>query len=264
MGNYLVNNKPMNDTCPISLEKINYGILLDCGHYYSDISIQKFVYNKHINDLEILCPLCRKKVKNKEIKKIFKNWRIINLKYDNWTQINILNLYESLYETFKLNKIKCNKNLLIYQPIFKIDNFYQPILIDTELLYNFSEVKKDKLIKNLFLRNIKTEHGDELNNFSKKYKAKFLDINSKISYFSYLSRIIPYRLQKYNKEIFNDYIEFYIEKDDNVYTYDLNDGNMSESFYYLNRSCKILFNSYILKFNTKIFLINKIYSIIYL
>ena len=62
MGNEQSNIKPINDICPISLDKINDGIVLNCKHHYSEFHIQRYCIDYIIKNKNITCPVCKTKI----------------------------------------------------------------------------------------------------------------------------------------------------------------------------------------------------------
>lgn len=264
MGNYQSNIVPLNNKCPISLKDINKNnIMLKCRHVYDNLSIQKYCYLNIILEKKNLCPVCRKEITKQDLKKIFKKWCLIELKYDNWNQLNVFDLRDISDFSCKLNTYKLNDDMLLIQPLFYFDGKYSPVLVATGFIKSLQKIiinKNSKLYKDR-----ETIYGEYLDDLILKYSSSFITEEDYLYYHLYLCRIIPEF--KYNgKKILRNNknkIDFYVDKFKNVISYDVNEGDMKEKFIYKQRSCNVLFSTYLLYYNKKLVVINKIYSIIY-
>ena len=264
MGNFQSNIEPLNDRCPISLKEIkNNGLLLNCKHVYDPFSIQKFCYRNEILKKEIGCPICRKKLTKTDLKKVYKKWLLIELKYDNWNQQNVFDLNSITDYSFKLNTIKLNNDVILLQPLFYYDGKYSPVMLASGII---KSLKKIIINKNSPLHKDRiTMYNEYLDDLKIKFKSSFIDKYDYYDYYHYLCKIIPefkYNGSRFFKKI-NKEIEFYVDNIENVITYDINEGDMKEKFVYKPRSCNVLFSTYLLYYNKKLNIINKIYSIIY-
>ena len=265
MGNNQSNIDPLNDICPISLKEIrkNEGILLNCKHIFDPFSIQKYCYRNDILKKENLCPVCRKKLTNYDLKKIYKKWFLIDLKYDNWNQSNVFDLDYILEYSCKLNTIKINNDITLIQPLFYINGKYSPVMLATGFI---KSLKKVIINKNSSLyKNRESIYGEYLDDINLKFKSSFISNSDYIFYYYYLRKIIPKNkyyqniiLKKNKNEIF-----FYVDNIENIISYDINEGDMKEHFIHKLRSCNILFSTYLLYYKKKLNIVNKIYSIIY-
>lgn len=264
MGNFQSNIEPLNDTCPISLKEIiKDGIILKCKHNYNNFSIQKYCYRNYILNQEISCPVCRKKITNYDLKKIFKKWKLIDLKYDNWNQLNVFDLTHIVNFNCKLNTIKLNNNIILLQPLFYFDGKYSPVMIRSGIIKSLKNIIINKNSPLYFNR--ESQYGEYLDNLIFKYQSSFITEIDFLDYFYYLCKIIPeykYNGNKILKKKKNK-IFFYVDNIENVITYDVHEGDMKEHFIHKTRSCNILFSTYLLYYKKKLNIINKIYSIIY-
>ena len=264
MGNYQSNIEPLNDLCPISLKKINKNcILLKCKHIYDDLSIQKYCYRNLVLKKENICPICRKKFTRNDLKKIYKKWVLIDLKYDNWNQYNVFELDYILEYSCKLNTIKLNNDLILIQPLFYFDGKYSPVMITSGFIKSLKKIVINK--DSPLYKDRETEHGEYLDDITIKYKSSFISETEFLYYYYYLCRIIPeykYNGRKILRKLINE-IYFYIDNVENVISYDINEGDMKEKFIHKPRSCNILFSTYLLYYKKKLNIVNKIYSIIY-
>ena len=264
MGNYQTSIEPLNEKCPISLKDINkQRILLKCKHAYDILSIQKYCYRNHILKKEILCPVCRKKLTNYDLKKIYKKWVLIDLKYDNWNQSNVFELDYILEYSCKFNTMKLNNDIILIQPLFYFDGKYSPVMITSGFIKSLKKIIINK--ESPLYKDRESIYGEYLDDITIKYKSSFITNRDFLDYFYYLSTIIPeykYNGRKYLRTAINE-IFFYVDNVDNVISYDVNEGDMKEHFIHKPRSCNVLFSTYLLYYKKKLNIINKIYSIIY-
>jgi hypothetical protein len=264
MGNFQSNIEPLNDKCPILLKEINKnGLLLNCKHIYDHFSLQKYCYINYILKKDISCPICRKKITKSDLKKIFKKWLLIELKYDNWTQSNVFDFNYILDYSCKMNTIKLNNDITLIQPLFYFDKKYSPVMLTSGFI---KSLKKIVINKNSPLHKDRiTIHGEYLDDLTLKFSSTFIDNIDFNDYYYYLCRIIPefkYNGSR-NLRTNKNKIYFYVADEKNVISYDINEGDMKETFIYKPRSCNVLFSTYLLYYNKKLNIINKIYSIIY-
>ena len=264
MGNYQSNIEPLNDICPISLKQVNKEfIMLKCKHIYDPFSIQKYCYRNLILNKENLCPICRKKLTNYDLKKIYIKWLLIDLKYDNWNQSNVFDLFYILEYSCKLNTMKLNNDVILIQPLFYFDGKYSPVMITSGFIKSLKKVVINK--ESPIYKNRETIYGEFLDDITIKYKSSFISEREYRDYFYYLCRIIPeyrYNGKQFLRNSINE-IFFYIDNVENVISYDVNEGDMKEKFIHKTRSCNVLFSTYLLYYKKKLNVINKIYSIIY-
>ena len=103
MGNHPV--KGINTECPICLEELKPNkIILSCSHAFNEYCIQKSCEKFLKNDLEVNCPMCRKKISKKELKEIYRDWNIINYHPDEYFyEKNLYVLNDNLIIKKKIN-----------------------------------------------------------------------------------------------------------------------------------------------------------------
>ena len=260
--------KPLNDICPISLNIINKGIILECKHQYSILSIQRYCLDYIIKKKTAPCPICKNNINYKKIKKIYNNWILLQNIYDNWEQNNIL-LYNNLKSRYiDINIIKNTDQTHIIIPLFNINKINQSCMIKSPTLKKLI-IYDNKLLSNKTNNNKKTIYNEELDKFTLCFKSKY-KYNQDSYYFNNLIKkiITNSKIKKLNKKInFNNILKrdiiFFIDNQKNVTTYDYKEGTMENNFFYKIHECKIMFSSYILIDKEKSYLINKIHSIIY-
>lgn len=130
MGNK--NNKllPLNEECPICLEKTSNNIILSCGHKYDYYCIQKHSYQYLIDSSNINCPYCRKKIETKELKLIFKEWMVLNYQPSYWKQYNTIDLNK----TIKINKF----NSIIFDNYIRSGVIFIPLVNYKPFFFNLT------------------------------------------------------------------------------------------------------------------------------
>jgi hypothetical protein len=258
---------PLNDQCPISLEPIEdfERILLSCKHQFKLYPIQFYCIDHVIKKSQFNCPLCKKKILKKDLKNIFKNWCTVRLKYDNWSQNDLLFTDELNYYPKKYKIIKTN-NYEIILPLLKFDKYYQSPMICSFPINKLDYSKHSSLYSKLNT-DIDTEFGEELY----KLKGCVRAFNCKDLVFQYFIEKFINRLpEKYkNKRLIREVHKlyrktyFYFSDEKNILTFDTFEGDMKEHFVLKKRRCQIMFNTYFIHKNKETYLINKIYAIIY-
>lgn len=246
------NQSRINNDCPITLESLDSSdIVLHCGHGFNRKAIQEYVFYKYIVDKKLICPLCRGNITNKEIRKIFKKFYLVDANVLEWRQKNLLSLYMDKRTDFKFNILTTlinNEPNILYQILFKINGNYILPLLETSIVLHFRYINTILNKKRIYLE----ENNIDINNC---IKAKCLDTH----YEEFIARI----LKKFFKQYFNqqlyykieskryEYIYFYINKDTRFSQNEINHYNKSI----------IQFVPYLLNYNNKIYFLNLIKNI---
>lgn len=261
MGNQQSDIIPINNICPISLDKINDGIVLNCRHYYSEFHIQRYCLDYIIKNKNITCPICKKKINKKKLKHIIKNWIVVQNVYDNWSQENIIYLFK-IYKKYNNYKIINNKDkTIIIIPLFKKNNMIQSCLIKSSILDRLEIIDHKIFTTNLYKKK-KTIYDEEINEIKLCLRSKCINPLALEIYYKMINKVLLKNNLNY-LNIDKNYIYFFIDNQSNITTYDKIIGTMEKFFFYKINQCKILFSPYIIYDNNNTFLINKIYSIIY-
>lgn len=270
MGNKQLNITPINDICPISLDEIKDGIVLDCRHTYSIFYIQRYCLDYIIKNKNLNCPVCKKKIIKKKLKNcIFKDWTLVSNLYDNWNQKNIIYIgnTKKLYKKYKI--IPTIDNYKIILPLFNTNNLTQSCLIKTPLLNKLRIVDRNIFPIN-FYKKRKTIYDEEINEIKICLETKLRYVGDYHKYYNVLIKILKkININFDSNKIIYDFLfkkkmYFFIDNQHNVTTYDNKIGTMDNNFFYKIDKCRILYSPYIIMVNSQFMLINKIHSIIYL
>ena len=276
MGNKSSVKKPINSNCPICLEDFSSNnILLECSHQYHCYCIQKHCQNYLTESIIKKCPLCRKEINAKEIKKIFNNILILNDNPVDWNQNNTVEIQKIINSNIKfefhyMSNSSTNINMALILFLSKQNphkvNLYQPFYIYSPIMNHLEFIEHDIFNSNIYKggKNIFNETISNLSisvlgyidgyNYWKKLLYKILRLISKDS---------KYKSIKDDYKISNKYIRFLISDVDNIKTYDINDGTIENGFKIKNKKCIVLFKPFIVYNNENMYLINEINSLLY-
>jgi len=266
-----INNvKPLNDECPISLEKIerNNSSILSCGHQYNNYYLQVYCRRYLYEGKKLTCPLCRKEITKKEYRKIFSNYKLLNQSCSDFNQLNILPIRDAYHFSVSLKKINCvsneGKKVEIYLPLYSFDNIDQPLILQTKVS-NFRISPHPHLI--YLNNNYITDHGENVYKYNICIKAKTKEKIWKFLLTKLINKLpinisdatsIDYDLKLSLREI-----RLLITDTDNIKTFDIINGNIYEEFVIKKYASIINFMPYFMKIDNTVILINKLFSLMY-
>lgn len=255
MGN-IINKKQLNSECPICFEKKKDMVLLNCGHNFDRYCIQKSIFHNILDNVAILCPLCRDNIKESKIKKIFTPCILYNIRPSEWINFNTIILNKTI-RIFKFNYILVD-DIIYFIPVY-------------------SDSKGNSIIKHnipafLLLENVMLDteniENDMTEYFNKKLTFK-IDKNNINEWFifiynNYLHDIMFISKNKINAP--NNYIDLYIRNTNDMIIYDTYNGeyyNKLDLCY--NRNATILFSLYGMKNNLTgdVYFVNELHGILY-
>ncbi len=264
------NTKPINDECPISLDKIepNNSSILSCGHQYNNYYLQVFCKDYLYEGKKLLCPLCRTQIKKKDYKKIFSNYKILNQSCENFYQANILPIqdvysFKIFLKTFNYIN-ETGKHIKIFLPLYSFNGINQSLILQLKA----SKLKISTHSKLIYLNdNYKTEYGENVYKYNICIKA---DSKDKIWPFLLIKLLkkLKYNMADitsvdYDLKLSLKKIRLLLNDKDNIKTYDIVNGNIHEKFVIKPYSALINFMPYFMKIDNSIILINKLFSLMY-
>ena len=264
----IANSKIFNDECPICLDNDNIMINLKCGHIFHKFCLQKSFYSYIIeNDNNcIFCPICRIKVSNNDIKKIFTKWEIINYNSTNWTNKNTIEINNQIIKK-KISTINLDNNYKIHIPLFNLKQVNTlisvPLFFHSSILFNIRILDNENILSLI----------ENSNNTFEEFKNFTLCLVGNVKnndWYNFCYKNLLNLLNK-NHEIFKDYsnsheyMRFYVKNINDISTIDIRSGTIeNELVIKKNRLFRVLFKMYILETLDNTFLINDIEQIMYL
>ena len=269
MGNALI--KPLNDECPISLEKISKKnkTILNCKHQYNNYYLQLYCKSYLSTNNKNVCPLCRKEITSKEYKKIYTNYKLFKQTFSNYGQLNIVSLTQAYGLNKSLKEFICvnkNKKQKIYLPLYNHKNITQPLLLKLRL-DNLKLSTHSAL--NLLSESYSTEFGEENYKYNICIKG---EIRTNMWYF-FINNIYEkiQNKKKYNdvSNIYRDlilspkYIRLLTNDTEEFKTYDIINGTLDNVILLKNYRAEGIFMSYFVEIDNKLILINKLFSLLY-
>jgi hypothetical protein len=246
MGNSKSKILPLNNECPICYDINSNMLVLECGHSFDYICLQKTYIDFLLNNTICLCPLCRCQLSIKEIKKIFKIMYINNIYPTEWKNRNTLNLKNNIVFN-NLSKITVKPNIYLYIPLYNVNKINIPCFFHLDNIIDIKEIQND--ISNIFSSKIECIiNNNNWEDFIKKNKLE--------KYLLYSSNNIST-----NKKI----ITLYIRNKNKFMTFNQYDGTMERRLNIYSRPATILFRLYFV-FNKKLnqlLFINEMYGILF-
>jgi len=144
MGN--TKSKPqINDECPICYTKQKNksdGIVLNCGHYFSNYCIQKHCLKTVLEKIPSNCPLCNQYINKSYIKKIYKKIHFLTADPMEWYRRDIHHLGDGHYfmgMNFSVKKF--SEDIIVLAPLFKNIDYKLPAYMYTPLLRNVKKTR---------------------------------------------------------------------------------------------------------------------------
>lgn len=248
--------------CPICFEdnvKKENLFILSCNHIFCKKCLQKhyidFFSKNEINQ----CPLCRNHSNVKELENIYKDWKLTSYEPINWTQSNTIEINNNIFikrlSTLDLENFPDGYKLLI--PFYEINKIEKPLFFHSSKFNILNTIISDDLdnlfcltidgILDLTKDNCYSWYNFLKNNFIKK---QFYDKNI----YKYLFKVFEYSKVK---------MRFCIRDINNIITYDTYNGTMEHGLKIYERSCNVLFRTYLYKKPDDVYLINELYAICY-
>ena len=264
------NVKPLNDECPISLDKIeaNNSSILSCGHQYNNYYLQVYCQQYLYEGKKLYCPLCRKEITKSEYKKIFSNYKLLKQSCSDFNQLNILPIRDVYNFTVSFKKLECvgnnGKIVEIYLPLYLFDNIKQPLILQMKV----DKLKISPHSNIIFLSdNYITEYNENIYKYTTCIK-----MFSKEKIWHFLLKKLINKLPNtmlnttsidYDLNLSLRIIRLLINDADNIKTYDIINGNIYEQFVIKKYAAIINFMPYFMKIANSIILINKLFSLMY-
>ena len=235
---------PINNTCPICLQ--NFGdsesIVLNCKHKLHLECALHLSKNIVYEDIEVTCPICRKSVSEKNIKKSLKNIQLVDIPDPiEWSRKDIISL----------DKLNLKKLVLQSNKLFVESNLYKiPFYLKISNLKNFKFSK----------------HHIESTDFN--YELSMCVQVNDTKYYKYIKKLknlIPKCINiNYDLSYSKNFIFFIIDSVDNIQVTDIYDGEVSNCFVVKNNlKISIVVKPMIYQFENKIYYINKLVSVLY-
>ena len=250
------------EECPICLESSNTMLKLNCSHSFDTYCIQKHLMTDYHNSNHPRCPYCRSNLYS-EIRKIFKNWNIIDYRVDDISVKNEFD-FNSIYNKIKITHLHCidvnidgNKGKIVI-PLF--NNTYIPIFFKQNIVKMVQHNIQFTKISNNF-ETMDFSNGCILECFFNGiYYKKFLKemiFNNK--------QVNKLFMKNFNESIMDMYnisdicISFYIKDKNNIICID--DNGITNEFNIEDNNCNILYRTYFLIYEKKFHIINEVYRI---
>jgi hypothetical protein len=261
---------PINDKCPICfIYDKEHMIILKCRHQFDLECIQRACQNYLYERKTINCSICRKKISNNEIEKIFKEgFSFIPTKPDFWIRndVHMLNYIVNIDIKYKyIENTIGNNNYQLIIPQFKIDNLYQPLFLKYELskLEILPHPFKSSIFSFISDRNI----CNNLNGIDLILGGLTINNNwnELLSIFVRKFKHNNLRNIQFDLIISSAQIPLIVSNEDKIITYDLNDITYSGDFILKeNRKCTVMFSPYLINYNNELYVYNRLLQVMYL
>lgn len=230
--------------------------VLSCNHIFCLKCLQKHYIEFFNKNLIKKCPLCRKNSSIQELKKIYENFKLTSYEPIGWNQENTIDLLPNLLIK-RLSSLNLNNDRKLLFPYYEINKIEKPLFFHSSYFNILNPVLSEDLdflfclsldgILDLSKENCYNWHNFLKNNFIKK------NYNNKKNYKN-IFKTFEYSKIK---------IRFFIRDINKIVTYDTLNGTMEYGLRIFDRSCKVLFRTYLFETSEDTYIINELYSICY-
>lgn len=254
---------PINKNCPICLEEIiNNEIILKCGHQMCSECLYNLLKITFIYKTDISCPLCRKNIKIKNIRKKYYISKIDPKHINRKDIINFKDLNVAKLILYGKNAF----NIKLFIPMEKYNYNYKTIYIQTNEIKGM-ETKYTKFFYSKWNKKIFLKDNEIIGPFNVSIKGK---IKPLIKWDIFLrGMLLNITGDIYRNISFVNEISFYIEEPSEIIIYNSYTGSYQKGgFNFLTRNKKIvwkaIFQPLFFKNISEICLVNRLIGIIIL
>jgi len=252
---------PINKECPVCMEETNdERIILKCGHQLCTNCTYEFIKMILINKDYISCPLCRKNIKIKSIKKKF--W-ITKMDPKFISRKDIIKISDLNVAKLKLHGPIISNNIQLFFPMEKINNNYKSIYIQTNELNSMNTTVSD-FFNNEVNKKIFIKDNEIIGPFNVRIKGNMKPLLKWDIFLRGMLLIITDNIYK-NISLVNE-VSLYIEDPSEMIIYNQHTGSYKKGDYnFITRNKKIkwkaIFQPLFYKTYSDVFLINRLIGI---